>query len=453
MYNPIVSAVKTGTGDVNGCRSPRICMDYNLMWGGTSHCAPLVSGTAALILSLKPELNWLQVRNILRSTAVKIDFRNTDPNGIWVDRDGDGITEFSNFYGYGRVDVLGALQLANDTSTTQDLVIRDNLTDNGTIPSSGWHAASPDIWVRRNDEPIPILDYMSEPPHEDPVRTQDNFIFCRIKNFGSQKSLRCYVRILVTHFPGMEFSYPRDFMPTNSPSAPLPSPLVPSTYLIAESNVDEILPGDHRIIKIRWPSELIPSDTVSVDGITVRWHPCLLADISPHDGPAPVGTAFDIKKYNNLAQRNLTILDRTAMAHPMFSVIVIGTHSNSIMSIYIDGTSLIKPVQLQLSALDDSLMDQLLMAKISNNKIKSSSNNYQRNVTQGIQQKNRTLLIEVSKEIIEIPVQLSAGKFMPLLVGVRTIKHSTPYKQEKILITQKRNDGVLSAGYLISIAA
>jgi len=44
-----------------------------------------------------------------------------------------------------------------------------------------------------------------------------------------------------------------------------------------------------------------------VGGNLVKWHPCLLAEVSPHDGPAPVADAYPVKGNNNLAHLNLSI--------------------------------------------------------------------------------------------------------------------------------------------------
>ena len=77
---------------------------------------PLVAGVAALMLSVNPQLNWEQVRNILRNTAVEIDSANTDPIGQWT-TDIHGNPLFSPWYGYGRVDALKAAQRARDAKT------------------------------------------------------------------------------------------------------------------------------------------------------------------------------------------------------------------------------------------------------------------------------------------------------------------------------------------------
>ena len=44
-----------------------------------------------------------------------------------------------------------------------------------------------------------------------------------------------------------------------------------------------------------------------VGAATANWHPCLLAEITPHDGPAPTGN--HVWDDNNLAQKNISIVD------------------------------------------------------------------------------------------------------------------------------------------------
>jgi subtilisin family serine protease len=86
--------------------------DYTPFFFGTSASTPLVAGIAALILSANPKLTWSEVLDILRATAVKIDFGNMDKVGQWLDMDGDGVKEYSQWYGYGRVDAKAAVVAA-----------------------------------------------------------------------------------------------------------------------------------------------------------------------------------------------------------------------------------------------------------------------------------------------------------------------------------------------------
>ena len=95
---------------------------------GTSFATPHVSGIAALMLSVNPNLTGQQVRNIIESTAQKVGGYNyqqtaNHPNGTW------------NYeMGYGLVDAYAAVQKA--MNYTNDLYIRDTVTDNGSMPSS-----------------------------------------------------------------------------------------------------------------------------------------------------------------------------------------------------------------------------------------------------------------------------------------------------------------------------
>ena len=76
--------------------------DYTDDFGGTSSSCPGVAGTVALILSANPDLNWQQVRDILKDTSEKID-----KAGGKYDKEGHSI-----FYGYGRVDAEKAVKRA-----------------------------------------------------------------------------------------------------------------------------------------------------------------------------------------------------------------------------------------------------------------------------------------------------------------------------------------------------
>ncbi|ALQ51127.1 S8 family serine peptidase [Nitrosomonas ureae] len=87
-------------------------MDYTDGFGGTSSATPFTAGIAALVRSMDPSLTWEEVRTILQRTAVKIDFNNTDPDGEWRDTDGDGAADYSNWYGFGRVDAEKAVCVA-----------------------------------------------------------------------------------------------------------------------------------------------------------------------------------------------------------------------------------------------------------------------------------------------------------------------------------------------------
>lgn len=128
--------------------------DYRL-FAGTSAAAPLTSGVAALMLEANPELGWRDVQEILvysarhigsaiggaRSGAEKYDWAF---NGAqhW---NGGGL-HFSNDYGFGLIDALAAVRLAetwtgrgtssNEASGTVTITPKAVLADLGTVTRS-----------------------------------------------------------------------------------------------------------------------------------------------------------------------------------------------------------------------------------------------------------------------------------------------------------------------------
>ncbi len=74
-------------------------------FSGTSAATPLVSGIISLMLSIAPNLNWLEVRKILRDTATKDNLILKDSkDGISHFKDG-----FCQAYGYGMVNAENAV--------------------------------------------------------------------------------------------------------------------------------------------------------------------------------------------------------------------------------------------------------------------------------------------------------------------------------------------------------
>ena len=73
--------------------------NYTEFFNGTSAACPQVSGAVALMLSIRPNLTETQITDILRNTATKIN----------------GQANFSDIYGYGRLNVGAALQATNNS--------------------------------------------------------------------------------------------------------------------------------------------------------------------------------------------------------------------------------------------------------------------------------------------------------------------------------------------------
>jgi subtilisin family serine protease len=301
--------------------------DYRNSFGGTSFSTPVCAGVAALMLSANPELNWVRVRQILRTTASQIDPGNADPIGQWVDTDGDGIDDYSRWYGYGRVDAQASVQEAFNlvgvgALADIDTWIMENTADVGDVPSMPPY--SPDVWVRNVDPAVDNPAQVNQ--HQKPIRGQDNWVYFNVRNRGSIDSLNTYVRIFITRWAGTQYLYPDDFIPTNLPGTNPIQPLSPGTYLIDEIHIDSIPAGGIVTRNTIWPSALIPPANVTINGITYSWaDACLLVDVSPHDGPTPTGNhTWD---NNNLCQKNVFPID-PGDSDDLSIAFVVGHHRN-----------------------------------------------------------------------------------------------------------------------------
>ena len=476
--------------------------DYDFTFGGTSHACPTVAGTLALILSVNPLLSWVQAREILRTSAVRIDFGQTNLTGQWTDNDGDGVNEYSQWYGYGRIDVDAAVIQAQDTTNLADIVIRDNLADTGATPSAGWHAHSPDIWVRQTDDAIPTLSYTAGPPHQNALRGQDNYVYLRVKNTGSVPTNQAYLRALICHFPGFEFRYPQEWMPTTRSGDPIPTPLVPGTYLIDARLIDNLAPGADQIVKMTWPAALVPPETVNVAGIDVNWHPCILAEASPHDGDAPATTGHAVKDNNNLAHRNIRVDDGTDTDSFAVGVMAGTSGPDGIEAVILDRSALAAGHRVFIRTADPKHM-QLWMERVKAGKISTAKplpgdeapqypggeescskfiltedtrltyidcdgtailieapkNTEIKLLQEALQRSEKpdlhvdtyqgqdVIVFSGGGPAIELPCRLPSRKFMPLVIGI--LRSKDEEHTGVLKATQRKTNGELSAGYTI----
>jgi hypothetical protein len=364
--DPVLNAHVAGTPVATGPRG------WN-WFGGTSSATPLSAGIAALVLSANPALTWVELRQIIRDSAEKINPGTTEVVGgvdfRWRDANNNfslvsGLAPvWSPGYGFGRIDAVEAVQDALVYGFTRDVLVRENLGDAGSVPSGGVIWNSPDIWVRNTDPAVEAAaglpaGYTSAPPHQAPIAGQTNWLYGRFRNIGTAASLDFYVRLYITHWPGAEFTYPASFIPTTRPGAAVPSPLVPGTYLIAERKFTGLGAGASNIVSVPWPAALIPPETVVVGGSTVKWHPCLLLEISPHDGPAPSGT--HVWDDNNLAQKNITIVYADAAADfEIATVFGFGDGRSRTLTLEFDRSGVPAQVRLWVDLLNPRLKERL----------------------------------------------------------------------------------------------
>jgi len=433
-------------------------------FGGTSSATPLCAGVAALVLSANPALTYIEARQILRDTAVRFDLANTDPVGQWLDINGNpsvgsGLPAVrSGWYGYGRVNAGAAVAMALTFAATRDLVIRDNLADTGAVASAGAFWNSPDVWCRTTapgaDPGALPANYGVAGPHQSPVRGQNNWVYARVRNNGTVASLDAWVRVSVTHFPGLEFTYPASFQPTNGPGDPLPNPMTPGTYFIGEAKVTAVPPGGEQIVNIQWPAGLIPPADVATPSGPVHWHPCLLAEVTPHDGPAATGD--HVWDDNNLAQKNISIVSADAGAD-FACAVVVGNEENSAEFLFLEVNRgrLPREVRLYIDLLDPVLRRRLhrhqpepvgeprvretegeLLTRVAVSRLARPAWRF------GLHEAREVVFLQAQPRV-RVPVHLGRGRLSPIVVGGIAAPEAPAGDYEVVLI-QRQPDGTIS---------
>ena len=146
--------------------------DYLSSFGGTSAAAPLISGVVALMLEANPDLGWRDVQEILAMSARQVGDPATvtgyekyqwSYNGAsnW---NGGGM-HFSNDYGFGLVDALAAVRLAeswtllgtsdNEMKVSISAAMNTAIPDNGSVTFQ--LALSQDILIDHLELTVDIL--------------------------------------------------------------------------------------------------------------------------------------------------------------------------------------------------------------------------------------------------------------------------------------------------------
>jgi hypothetical protein len=226
-----------------------------------------------------------------------------------------------------------------------------------------------------------------------------------------------YVRALLAHWPGLEFAYPRDFQPSAAFGSSPTTATQPATYLIGEALVENLAAGADRIVKFVWQQALVPPASVTVGTLQVTWHPCLLLEISPHDGPwVAAAGAVPVEDDNNLAQRNVAIVDLAAPMKKEWHGMMMGS-GKGVGRLILDAERLSGAPRVRL--------------KLSEGRLAGASGG--------------TLDVPSLRGTVTIDCPLERGQYALLCVSIEGAAEGT------LRITQLRADGVKSPGFAITL--
>ena len=292
-YGPQMSVMAPGvlipTTDQLGADGYDATADYIPNFNGTSSATPLVAGLAALVRSVYPTLSSPQVRDTIERSAEKVGavaYADTAgyPNGSW-----------NQEMGYGRINAYRALDLA-------DLVVRDQPADTGEEPGAGGNFWSfSDVVVRIFDDDVFVPSDPSQSKHLELGQT--NYLYVRVLNNGPRDARNVVVSARLTPYVGTQFVYPHDWTAVDATHLS-PTPMSASFPTIAAG------------------AEVIAKFSISAAQVQVLWdegwHPCCVASVTADNDyafdTAPLTASPIVTQRNNLAQRNLSVINVLADA-------------------------------------------------------------------------------------------------------------------------------------------
>lgn len=259
---------------------------------GTSFASPQVTAAAALVLSIKPDLTPDQVRDILKSTADDI---------YWIHYN----EPYIGLLGTGRLNVLRAVKTVDcldEVNPIVDFMIKDSKEDVGHEPNSNteYMWMSSDIIVRNQN------DGKYTPVNQNPTYDgiNPNYIYVRVTNIGCQTSSGNDLVKVNWAKANTSLSYPEYW------NGDIVINGIPFGGEVGTGTIPVLEPGQEALVEIPW---FVPNPQDYEDINENPWHFCLLAEVISDDDPLTSPHTANpndmVRNNNNLAWRNVTIVD------------------------------------------------------------------------------------------------------------------------------------------------
>ena len=186
---------------------------------------------------------------------------------------------------------------------------------------------------------------------------------------------------------------------------------------------------------------MVPPETVG----GTAWHPCLLAEVSPHTGPTPSGNL--VIDNCNLGQRNITIDysdDSSDDTYEATGVIGNATDLSRIRRIVLHKGSIPKGANIWIRFLDEHA-EKGVMANL--RKPPAHKHHHgcccshgkpskQQKATASIKSKDGKVYFYTSKDRLTIDVPMENGRYTPVVIGAQLQAKPKSHGHELVLIEE-----------------
>lgn len=271
-----------------------------------STATPFVTGLAALIFSINPDLEPLEVKSIIENTTD--DIYHIPYNQPYLGQ-----------LGTGRINAYRAVLTAHCTTNPGgglDLAMQNSLEDDFTEPDTVTNEpwTSDDIWVRNQDDGD-LIDTHENPEYHPTI---PKYVYVRVTNDSCITSDGTDELEVSWAKASTSLSWPTNW----DGSLFMQDPTNGANILMGDEidtvNIPSLEPGETALIKIPW---LMPNPADYENINDQPWHFCLLARILSNDDPMTVvedsHITSNVLNNNNIAWKNLTIsLNATLLNEP-----------------------------------------------------------------------------------------------------------------------------------------
>ena len=285
---------------LNGNMSPNDSGHPTGYWifSATSPVAPIVSGVAALVQSVNPNLSAPQIKQLLEDTADDIYYIPYNQ-------------PYTGLLGTGRINAFRAVKTADCMANPVaglDLAMQNSLVDYFFEPDTETEHVftSKDIFVRNQNDGQLIKKHQN--PEYD--ANAPNYVYIRVTNNSCETSAGNENLKLYWAKADTSLNWPEHWDGSLTMTDPTTSTPIIMGNQIGTLPIPVLEPGQSKLVEFAWnvPN---PDDYTNIN--SNPWHFCLLARIDTPTDPMTVPETsslyHNVVNNNNIVWKNITVVD------------------------------------------------------------------------------------------------------------------------------------------------